>query len=395
MKNPSLNTVSAFVLVAVFVVSLCNFLNQMCLADKKAFWLDENYGLHSTIQGNTYLGLIGKKAAYTEANAAPLDYICIKIFVDMKHVVRNFGLSDRVYYRLWPNFVMVCCGLLVVVLFLRNIFNSPSTPAIQIFQLGMLVFLPLLYLYRPNTYYYAAETRPYALWFALWFICITICSVANTHKLILSIVLSLMAVTMVGSVFQIIALGIAFFAIQSHQNGYKLALKESSQVFILPLLLVVFYAFPANYGHLANESSALAWHRFFIWWEREAIFVPVILVLMAVLYQNKSKRQMMIGPLAVLIVFLMGPLIWKVTLWRGYFFTERQYIYYDLHRAVIWLCLINALPFYLERIKNPKRQILVMCLIFTLSIPFVFSKKTIADLRFTIHHVAVLLHVSH
>ncbi len=381
MRECYLKSFAAFVIVAVFLIGLCNFINQMYHADTKEFWGDEKYALKNTIQGNTYLGLLGKRAVRSEVNAAPLDYLFTKILDDVKQAVGSFGVSDQVYYRLWANFVMVLAGFVVVCLFARDILRSPSSNLVRMFQLLLLMFLPFLYLYRPMTYYYAAEVRPYALWFALWFISIGLCSLARTSKFILALCLSLLAMTMVGSVFQILSIGIAYFAVQWGQNGWKQAMRDCFQVFTVPLFLVVFYAYPAAYGHRAYEPRVVAWHRFHELWGHNAIIIPMLLAAIASLYLSKRTKPMITGPLAVLIVFLMGPLIFLITLGRGYFFTERQYIYYDAHRVVFWLSLINVLPFYLEKIKDRKKQAIAMAVIFTLLVPFVFSKKTMVHIQ--------------
>ncbi len=339
MRECYLKSFAAFVIVAVFLIGLCNFINQMYHADTKEFWLDETWGMKSTIQGNTYLGLLGKVAVRSEANAAPLDYLFTKMLDDVKQAVGRFGVSDKVYYRLWANFVMVFSGFVIVCLFARDILRSPSPNPIRMFQLLLLLFLPFLYLYRPMTYHYAAEVRPYALWFALWFISIGLCSLTRTSKSILALCLSLLAMTMVGGVFQILSVGIAYFAVRWRQNGWKQAMRDCSQVFTVPLFLVVFYAYPAAYGHRAYEPGAVAWHRFYELWGHEAIIIPMLFVSITSLYLSKRTQPMIIGPLAVLIVFLMGPVIFMTTLGRGYFFTERQYIYYDAHRAIFWLSL--------------------------------------------------------
>lgn len=372
---------AAFVIAAVCLISFCNFFHQMCHAENKEFWGDEIYSLKRTVHEFSYLGLIGKAAILTEANPAPLDYIFTKGLKDIKQAVGSFGVSDKVYYRLWANFAMVFCGFLVICLFARNILHSSTLNSIKMFQLLLLIFLPFVYLYRPLTYHYAAEMRPYSLWFALWFICIGICSLPRVNKFILALCLSLLAMTMVGSVFQILAVGIAYFAVRWRQDGGKQAGMDSLQVFIVPVLLVVFYAYPAAYGHRAHDPWVVSWHQFYELWSHEAIIVPMLLASIGLLYQAKQAQSMIIGPLAVLIVFLMGPLIVLTTLSRGYFFTERQYIYYDAHRAVFWLSLINLLPFYLEKIKDQKKRVLAMAVIFALCVPFVFPKKTMSHIQ--------------
>ncbi len=390
MRDCTLKGFAVFVIVAVLLIGLCNFINQMYHADKKEFWGDEIYSLKNTIKEISYLGLLRKEAVRSEVNAAPLDYIITKVFDDIKQVVGSLGVSDKVYYRLWANFVMVFSGFVVVCFFLQDILRSPLSNSIRMFQLLLLIFVPFIYLYRPLTYHYSAEVRPYALWFALWFISIAICSLSRVNKLILALCLSLMALTMVGSIFQILSVWIAYLVVQWRQNGLKQAVRDSFQIFVLPILLVVFYAFPATYGNRAFEPWAVSWHHFLGWWLHETIIIPMLLVSIVSLYQSKRTRPMMIGPLAVLIVFLMGPLILLFTLSRGYFYTERQYIYYDANRVVFWLCLINFLPFYLEKIKSHKKQILVMVMIFILWLPFVFPKKTIFHFQKAIHNTMVI-----
>jgi len=391
MRKDYLKGFAVFVISVVFLFGLCNFLNQAYRADKKEFWLDEKFSLKNTVQGKSYLKLFSKGAVASEANAAPLDYLFTKILDDAKEVVSSFGVSDEVYYRLWANFVMVFSGFVVVCFFARDILRSSFSDSIRMFQLFLLMLLPFTYLFRPLTYHYAAEVRPYALWFALWFISIGVCSLARTSKVVLSLCLSLLAMTMVGSVFQILAIGISYLAVRWLQSGGKKAIGESLQVFTVPFFLVVFYAYPAAYGNRSLEPWAAAWHRFFELWSHESSIIPMLLIVIGSLYLTKRTQSMMIGPLSVLIVFLIGPAIFLITIWRGYFFTERQYIYYDVHRAVFLLSLINALPFYLEKIKDQKKLIFAMVVIFALCGSFIFSKKTLSHIREVIHNVGVVL----
>ena len=80
-----------------------------------------------------------------------------------------------------------------------------------------------------------------------------------------------------------------------------------------------------------------------------------------------------------------------MTMWRGYFFTERQYIYYDVHRAAFLLSLINVLPFYLEKIKDQRKQVFAMAVILALCGSFIFSKKTVSHIREVICNTGVVL----
>ena len=72
-----------------------------------------------------------------------------------------------------------------------------------------------------------------------------------------TVCLSLLAMTMVGSIFQLLALAIAYAAVQCLQHGCKKALKDAFQVFTIPLFLVVFYAYPAAYGDRSSSPRRL------------------------------------------------------------------------------------------------------------------------------------------
>lgn len=383
MKKHYVTAFAFFVIAVVFLTGVANFVHQMERADQKAFWLDEEFGLAQTVHENSYRGLLAKAAVRSEANAAPLDYLFVKVLDDLKKPTGQFGLSDRTYYRLWANFVMVFSGFLIVCLFARSILRSPTSDPIRIFQLLLLMLLPLLYLYRPMTYHYAAEARPYALWFSLWFVSTALCSQPRVSKITLALCLSLLAMTMAGSLFQILAVGTAYCAVRQKEQGWKQALKESLQIIGVPLFLVVFYAFPADYGRRYDGTWEAAWRQFYELWSHELVIVPMLLLMITLLYQAKQTRPQITGPLAVLIIFLMGPAIFMLTLGRGYFFTERQYIYYDAHRAVFWLSLINVLPCYLEKIKDQRRQLLAMLVILVVWLPFVFSKKNLSRIKNT------------
>ena len=367
-----------------------NFLNQAYRADKKDFWLDEQYSLERTVH-ISYTGLLSKKAQSVEANPAPLDYIFTKIFDDIKQPVNSFGFSDKTYYRLWANFVTVFSGFSIVCLFLYDILRSKYVLLIKIFQLVLLTFLPLTYLFRPMIYHYAAEVRPYALWCALWFIAIGLCFSAQTKKGMLLIFLSLLGMTMTGSVFQILAMGMAYFVVTWMQKGWKQALLESVQIFTIPLLLVFFYAYPASYGDRTTVPIWIAWKQFLKLWTHETMIIPMMLISIGLLHFSKKTQHMVIGPLSVLIVFLMGPAIFMITRWRGYFFTERQYIYYDIHKAVFLLCLINFLPIYLERTKSFENRIVVKIISLALCYLFVPSKKNVNRFQEMIHNARLVL----
>jgi len=385
MKDPHLKTFAGLIISLVLAFGACNFINQMHHAQTKAFWLDETSGLTGAVAKNSYGELLAKGAERSEANPAPLDYMALKVFEDLKARVHAFGMSDEVYYRLWPNFMMIFGGLVVVVLFAVDIVGSPIVHEIKIFQLILLLFLPLLYLYRPQTYHYAAESRPYALWFALWLMAVALCSRPRIHKWALGICLSLMAMTMVGSIFQIVAMAMAFGIVHLRQQGWRQTLMEGLQVFTLPLALVMFYGSHGQYGHGQLEPPDVSWHRFFTMWGHEVLMVSLLLACCLSLWFASRTGVMSVGPLAAIIVFLMGPAIVQLTLSKGYFFTERQYIYYDAHRSVFWLSLINILPFYVEKIKDRKKQILAMAVFFLLWTPFIFPKKTIIYIKTVIH----------
>ncbi len=394
MGQKQITWLAVMVVAAVLLTGLCNILDQMRHAEGKEFWLDEKVGLYSTMQKNSYLGLLAKAAAKSEANAAPLDFLGLKMLDAIKTSVGSFGLSDRVYYRLWANMAMIGCGIVIVCIFAGDIVRQATAQDIKILQLLLLFFLPLTYLYRPLPYYYAAEARPYALWFALWLISIAVCLRPQINKLLLTFMLSLLAMTMVGSIFQIVAVAAAFGMVQARQKGWQQAVLETLQVSIIPLALAVYYAYPASYGHGIMEPRSLSWSRLMQWWGRESGIIPLLLLAIGSFGLSGQTRPMSLGPLAVLLVFLMGPLILMMTLSRGYFYTERQYIYYHAHRAVLWLCWINLLPIYLERLKGQGRRMLVMALIFVLSVFFVCTKKTVTYSQMVFQNALMVLHPS-
>ena len=186
---------------------------------------------------------------------------------------------------------------------------------------------------------------------------------------------------MVGSVFQIAALAAGFFIARLPGHGRAKALTETIKVFLLPAAIVLFYAFPASYGDRTIAPVNEEWNWFKDFWIHEAAVIPMMLFAAGLFWFNKKERFRSAAPLGVLFVFLAGPVIFWITKNRGYFVTNRQYIYYDAHRAVFVMCCVYLLPLVRDYFKGRARRAAAVILIVVSLLPLVFSRKNINRLQ--------------
>src|SRR3989338_7042791 len=104
----------AFFVLSLFFITAVFFLSKMKEASEWPFWLDEQFGLESTIRFHSYADLLFHGAT-GQGSRAPLDYIICKALDQMKEKVSYLGLPPNVYFRLFANSVTAFSALLVAI----------------------------------------------------------------------------------------------------------------------------------------------------------------------------------------------------------------------------------------------------------------------------------------
>src|SRR3989338_430297 len=155
-------------LLIIFILLFTFFCSQLLDASNKPLWRDEWFGLKVSVGSASYAGLLLRGAA-GQATPAPLDYLAVKFFDQIKEAVNYFSLPPRAYFRLFSNLAALFGLLLIVALFALDIQRLERSRGEQLAYFFLLICVLVAYLYNEFLYFFAAEARPYALWTILWF----------------------------------------------------------------------------------------------------------------------------------------------------------------------------------------------------------------------------------
>ncbi len=353
------NFVFEIFLLTAFLICTAFFTSQLYQASQKPFWGDETFGISSTTHRNSYLSLILGAAHTSQSSPAPLDYLLLKPLNQMSEGVSYWGLKPEVYYRLVANISTTLAAFGLMLLFLNT--KSPSMKNNLTFLQGILITFALVsFLFSRFVHYYAAETRPYAIWNAMYLLTLAVIIFRPNAEKFFIAVMTLLALSATASIFQLGLLGFAYFIILSFEKGWKKSLIKTFRVFLFPVAVSLFYCLRVSIGEM--KSSGGTWNDFLDLWINKATIIPLFAVEIYVCLRKKETRSFAIAPLGFLLIFLAGPLIFKITEARGYFYSDRQYIYYDLGTPIFLLTLAQLIPFYLFR-EMPKTIFYVMVVV--------------------------------
>ncbi len=358
---------------ALMMLVVVSFIGQLYQAQSKPFWGDEEYGIETSVAYFSY-GHMLLHGAQGQGSPAPLDYLALKIFDDMKIHVDTFGLSDEVYYRLWANGVTVVMCFIMALLLLGDINSSRSTISIKSIQMTLVVFACVTFLFSRMVYYYAAEARPYALWNVLWMFSLVVSLSEQKSKRLLIISLCLLAMSATASIFQILMMAIAFGIFEFlKEKKFQQTILKTMKIFVLPFLISFYYCLQADKWSIVEAGGTF--HDFLDLWNHKATTIPLMGVAIGLCFIGRDNRKHALAPLSVLLLFLIGPLIFWVTRLKGFFYAERQFVYYDLTYAVFLLTVMKCLPSIFSRIKLNKLKMGVFALIFFIGFSMTFRKK--------------------
>ncbi len=341
-------------------------------AEKKDFWTDEDMTLNITLTRG-YLDTL-LKGAKTQGSPAPLEYLGLRLLNQIKPFVRSFGLPFNIYYRLNSIFYTAISGLIVMGLVINSdrhlFFNKRRNQKIGACHYLLLLAALALYYFMPQNFHFSVEMRPYALWNSLWMVSMVLFLFYEERKVLLSVCLTFLAMTATASVFQLSAFAASFLFVKLlHKEKLGDVLKSGLKIFIIPTIICLYYVLGTtqtwNYG-----KSERYWGEFFYFWTtRERIFLLPSLGLVLASVSKKFQNHIIVF-LTMLVLYLISPCINYITMAKGFFFSPRQYRYYDLIYPLFLISSASLFPYYLKKMKcitgRTKREIfrliVVICL---------------------------------
>jgi len=353
--------INFFVIACFLFIVSTFFLAKLTESANKPFWGDETYGLELSAGKHSYFEIL-INGAKGQASPAPLDYLALKFLDQIKERTSYFGLTPEVYFRLFANGITIFSALMILFLFRREIAKSKENLSTKAVQLLLLLCFPIAFLFTPKVYYFAAEARPYALWNSLFLLVLATSLLDAKNNKLLFALLILLSFSATAAIFQISAILLAYFIIGLLQkNDFRNILKKAIKLFAVPFFVVLYYCFRSGNWDMVRYGST--WDDFLKFWTHQSIIILIMLIAIAVCFVKRENRKYAIAPLSFLIVFLLGPLIFWITRFKGFFYVERQYIYYELSRPVFLLATIKCIPAYIKNAKS-KTAITIILIVF-------------------------------
>jgi len=379
--GPKNTLIKVSLLACVFLIFLLLsgnfFFSQLLDASQKALWGDEVNGFSSLSRSYPQLLLKGIPG---QGSPAPLDYIFIKFLNSIKEKVNYFSLPPRSYFRLFSNFITLFCLWYILFIFIKDIFHSQKVTNTQFVQLVLLTCIPIAFLYKEDIYLFAFEMRPYALWNSLWFLCCALSLYERKKKTFFLILLAL-SFSATAFIFQLFSLFLAYNLISLLQKKtIKEIVKSSSKLFLIPFLITIFYCLKSGKWSYTDPSWG-TWSVFWNFWSGEFETFHIIIGVLILCLIKEGNRRYSILPLTMLFLYFSGPFIYWLTRSRGFFFTPRQYIYYNLCAPVALLTMIKCLPAYVDNIKNKKVILCVFFIFCMVAGAITFRKKNIRTMK--------------
>jgi hypothetical protein len=373
-------------------VGIVFFLSQMQTSSKKPFWIDESYAMGHTLRIHTYQDIL-TQGATGQGSPAPLDYLALKAWDSMRRTTGFLAqIPDLAYYRLPALAFTLIPYLLMCTIVVRKTLQAKSRPVV-ISIAALSILLPFSYLYMNEINYYAHEMRPYALWNALFSVSL-ILILLRIYSILLVPVLVLLSLTATAALFQLLALCASYITcciLAGEQK--KQTWQKAARLFVAPIILSIFYCLKVDqYGY-----DAPTWSDFTHFYVRKLSTCGLLTIILFAAFLHQTMRKQAAAILALVIMFLLGPLVFWLTLQKGFFFTSRQYIYYDLAGIIPLLFVvlnIERLLLILKEIKRPAALMLIVILAVALPLTFrVVSFQTLLwDIGTTRH---LLLHGFH
>lgn len=322
-------------------------------ASANDLWTDERNGIAT--RGASYPDLITGKMA-SQVSRAPLDYIALKFFDQIGGCsLLSNGMPPNIYYRLNSIFYIWLSGLFIMLFIFFRIRRDTRNYLVLLAQMILLAAALYHYYFWHENFRYWIQMRPYALWCALWFMILSLFLIDGRLKIWpFSVLFALLAATANAAIYQLFSFALAFVIVQFIQRE-KIpgTMRTVLKVFAIPAMISLYYIL-VDYStiYVWRSSSAEYFKEFFHFWlTKEMIPILSILGIFSTAAFRKLRHITTVF-LAMLILYLISPVINYIVLLRGVFFSSRHYIYYDLIYAVFCAALAVALPVFIEKIRE-------------------------------------------
>jgi hypothetical protein len=308
-------------------------------ASRSTLWLDEVHALQQSRRGESYGRLLVRGPA-GQMSPAPLSYVFEKILDDVRRPARYLGLSPFAYYRLFSIGPTALLGLLACfVVWTRIRRNAPGVYALQ--ALLMAGSLGAFY-FQHDVFHYATEMRPYALWNSLWFLALVL-STCRCSPPIQAVVLTLTAMAATATVLQIFALGLALAIVMRMEGAeWKKTFGQGLEILLVPSIVALYYSLRTAQWSFETYGS---WSGFLKFWLRSAFGFWIITgAACALVWAKRDLRRYAVGPTAMILLLLVGPVAFFAASQKGMVYSPRHYMYWGLAWPAALMVLALAAP---------------------------------------------------
>jgi len=295
-------------------------------AANQPLWLDEAAALASSIRGHGFAQILADGAPQ-QASPSPLDYLLVKGLDEARRAVRYLGLPPLAYFRLVALLSTLAAGVFILATALAGA-RRPKTPRATAVAGALGTCAALAFLLDPTIFHFAGEMRPYALWTALWVVsALSFLGDSRTFRFLTLASLVLLSVAATASSFQLTALAAAMLLVESLRGTpIRRSLTRTAAYLALPFALCLFYCLKV--GSWNFPESSMRWTLFLGFWGSHWWVAAVSAAAVALCLMERETLPYAVPPLAMLIVYLLGPAVFWVTRTRAVFFTQRHYLYY-------------------------------------------------------------------
>ncbi|MCA9406865.1 MAG: tetratricopeptide repeat protein, partial [Candidatus Omnitrophica bacterium] len=260
---------------------------------------------------------------------------------------------ETIHYRLHTIFFIAFSVLVVFLFLLKRTQNFRQHP--YLFCIQSILFLAALisFLFTFDNFYYAIETRPYALWNALWFSFVILFLYYREFTRPVIALLVLISFTATAALYQHAALILSFvcFSWFVSRKNIKIIVISAFKIFALPLGVTAYYVLirPLDFGWTDADK-----YFFYKWWFAKLAF-PVLAVcglFLSLSFEKYKKCVIVFG--AMLILYLIAPVINEISYMKGFFFSPRHYIYQNINYPLFLAFLGMVWPDLWSRLKTER-----------------------------------------
>ncbi len=296
-------------------------------ARSKPFWGDETAGVNSSVTAPTYGQLLMNGAPH-QGSPSPMFYLLFKVFKKTHPWLEQLGIPKTIYWR-WSSLGPLFLGCLLFLWF------RPRT--ISLAWAGVAVFL---FLYAQRTFYYSTEARPYGFWMITsFFLLMGVYSLYREWYWNLACVL--LGATATVSLFQFMTLGVSLVSVNLLFKVRPAWRWATLLPITLGFLTALYYALHgSSWGYTGPEWGT--WEGFFQFWLRYKWLMLGGIFLAFRDYKRKDASGLCLD-MTILGWFIISPLVYFITRWKGVFFTHRQYLFLVVGSVFITVGLLREL----------------------------------------------------